>query len=317
MKLRVGVVLSMTALGLFGAAPAAEARIVTCGEVITEDTVVSNDLDCVTAGSALVIGADDVTLNLNGHTVTAEPDYNVNDGTGGILSEGNDGVVIRNGSVDTLAGFGAAILVTGANNRIANVSTAGYAALILRGPDNVVARTTIAGFRAVLEGDRLVARDSQFEASSYLAGSRQRVVRNTFVEVTFAGLNNVVRANTIRRATLDTTGSVFARNEVPDSADVTVVDVAGIENYVAYNTVTGGLGLRVLTGAAGNYLRGNVATANDVGITIQEPGNVLQSNVANDNVGLGIDAVPGVVDDGGNTATGNGDPRQCVGVACG
>ncbi len=39
---------------------------------------------------------------------------------------------------------------------------------------------------------------------------------------------------------------------------------------------------------------------------------MLQSNVANDNVGLGIDAVPGTVDDGGNTATGNGDPRQCV-----
>ncbi len=130
--------------------------------------------------------------------------------------------------------------------------------------------------------------------------------------MSFTGLNNVIRANRIERATLDTAGSIFARNRLAGGVDVT-----GRENYVAYNRVTGGAGLRVLTGATGNYLRGNVATFNDVGITVQEPGNVLQSNVANDNVGLGIDAVPGVIDDGGNTAAGNGDPRQCVGVVCG
>jgi hypothetical protein len=312
MKLRVGVVLSITTLGLVGAAPAAEARVVTCGEVITEDTVVSNDLDCETAGSALVIGADDVTLNLNGHTITANPDFEVSDGTSGIRSEGYDGVVVRNGDVDATGGFGTGVLVLGAGNRVANVSVTGDAALILRGPDNTVARTTAFGFGSVLEGDRLVARDSDFYGRISVTGERQRVLRNTFeVELILGGLNNVIRANTIDLASLETVGSIFLRNRAE------TVDVAGRENYVAYNTVTGGLGLRVLAGAPGNYLRGNVATANEVGITVSEPTNVLQSNVANDNVGLGIDAVPGVIDDGGNTAAGNGDPRQCVGVVCG
>jgi parallel beta-helix repeat protein len=280
--------------------------------VITEDTVVSNDLDCVTAGSALVIGADDVTLNLNRHTVTAEPDFDVSDGTSGIRSEGYDGVVIRNGYVDAGGGFGTGILVLGAGNRVVNVAATGYAALIVRGPDNVVAGVDTFGFGAALEGDRLLVRDSRFYGRTSVGGDRQRILRNRFeVEAIFAGLNNVIRANTIDWATLETVGSIFARNRAPR------VDVTGRENYVAYNTVRNGAGLRVLAGSTGNYLRGNVATANDVGITIQEPTNVLQSNVANNNVGLGIDAVPGTVDDGGNTAAGNGDPRQCVGVVCG
>ncbi len=309
--MKVRVALSIAAMGLMGAAPAAEARIVTCGEVITEDTVVSNDLDCVTSGAALVIGADDVTLNLNGHTITAEPDFSTGANTDGILSEQHDGVVIRNGYVEASTLYGTGILVTGAGNRIANISVTGSAALTVSGPDNVVARTTAVGIRGELVGDRFVARDSQFRFSAYLEGSRQRVVRNAVFEVTFVGVNNVIRANRIERAALDTVGSIFARNRTFG------VEVAGRENYVAYNTVTGGTGLRVLTGATGNYLRGNVATANEVGITVSEPTNVLQSNVANDNVGLGIDAVPGVIDDGGNTAAGNGDPRQCVGVVCG
>jgi len=31
---------------------------------------------------------------------------------------------------------------------------------------------------------------------------------------------------------------------------------------------------------------------------------------------LGIDSVRGVIDGGGNKASGNGDPRQCTHIAC-
>jgi hypothetical protein len=31
--------------------------------------------------------------------------------------------------------------------------------------------------------------------------------------------------------------------------------------------------------------------------------------------GLGIDAVPGVIDGGGNTTSGNGNPEQCTNVS--
>jgi hypothetical protein len=34
------------------------------------------------------------------------------------------------------------------------------------------------------------------------------------------------------------------------------------------------------------------------------------------NADLGIEAVKGVIDGGGNVAFGSGDPRECVNVAC-
>jgi hypothetical protein len=42
----------------------------------------------------------------------------------------------------------------------------------------------------------------------------------------------------------------------------------------------------------------------------------LTRNEARRNGGLGIFAVRGVIDGGGNRASGNGDRRQCVNVAC-
>ena len=65
---------------------------VSCGQLITESALVTNDLlDCL--GNGLVIGASGITLDLDGHTI---------DGTGlgvGILNNGFDDVTITNGFV--------------------------------------------------------------------------------------------------------------------------------------------------------------------------------------------------------------------------
>jgi parallel beta-helix repeat protein len=52
------------------------------------------------------------------------------------------------------------------------------------------------------------------------------------------------------------------------------------------------------------------------GIRVETPSATLTKNTANDNLDLGIDAVPGVVDGGGNRASGNGNPLQCLNVVC-
>ena len=47
------------------------ANHVTCGDVITTDTTLDSDLlDC--AGHGIVIGADNITLDLNGHTIDGD-----------------------------------------------------------------------------------------------------------------------------------------------------------------------------------------------------------------------------------------------------
>jgi parallel beta-helix repeat protein len=60
----------------------------------------------------------------------------------------------------------------------------------------------------------------------------------------------------------------------------------------------------------------NVADDGLIGIDVDFPGNVVARNEADDNDRLGIQAVPGTIDGGGNRARGNGDPRQCTIVVC-
>ncbi len=75
--------------------------------------------------------------------------------------------------------------------------------------------------------------------------------------------------------------------------------------------------------STGNQLIANVANANlDTGIVFYEDtpgdtaGNSLKTNTANRNQNHGIDAVVGTIDGGGNHASGNAIPPQCVNVTC-
>lgn len=66
----------------------------------------------------------------------------------------------------------------------------------------------------------------------------------------------------------------------------------------------------------------NVATRNrgdgpgEGGIVVDGTGNGLTRNVATGNAGVGIRAVAGTRDGGGNRAFDNGRQPQCSGVAC-
>ena len=109
-------------LSLASSADAKTAVPVSCGETITTDTKLANDLtDCPENG--IVIGADNITLDLNGHTIDGTfvpeqcpPDCESN----GVLSEGHERVTIKHGAVQE---FGSAIgIVDGAGHRIRRVS---------------------------------------------------------------------------------------------------------------------------------------------------------------------------------------------------
>jgi hypothetical protein len=54
----------------------------------------------------------------------------------------------------------------------------------------------------------------------------------------------------------------------------------------------------------------------DDGIDIERQLVTLTANKANANADLGIEAVAGVADGGGNKASGNGNPLQCLNVFC-
>jgi parallel beta-helix repeat protein len=81
-------------LGSGASAQAAKAVHVDCGDTITADTRLANDLlDC--PGIGVVIGADDITLDLNGHTIDGDGLADVE----GVSNIGHDGVAIEGGSI--------------------------------------------------------------------------------------------------------------------------------------------------------------------------------------------------------------------------
>jgi hypothetical protein len=102
----VGVAVFICSTALHGIAHAATA---TCGQVITQDTTLDADVGpCV--GNGIVIGANNITLDLNGHTVfgsltapTPGPGFS------GILVQGFSGIRIHNG---TVMGFGTGVTVS-------------------------------------------------------------------------------------------------------------------------------------------------------------------------------------------------------------
>jgi len=74
---------------------AASAAVLSCGQTITQSTVLENDLTGCT-NNGIVVGADNITLDLNGHTVAGTP--NSSD-RGGVVLVGRTGVTVKNGTV--------------------------------------------------------------------------------------------------------------------------------------------------------------------------------------------------------------------------
>ena len=134
----------------------------------------------------------------------------------------------------------------------------------------------------------------------------------------------------------------------PDTGGFGIILDGADRNKLDRNTVTGGRGPAILvltldapTASEDNLISrnivnsrqsdgiyvGNTATATVVerntangsgndGIHVDGPTTRLARNLANNNHNLGIEAVPGVTDGGGNHASHNGNPAQCTNVAC-
>jgi hypothetical protein len=77
-------------------------------------------------------------------------------------------------------------------------------------------------------------------------------------------------------------------------------------------------GFRVSEKARRTVLDANTAiAAGDDGFDIADRAATLTRNRAGRSSDLGIEAVRGVIDGGGNVARRSGDPRRCTHIACG
>ena len=380
---RIALAISLLAFPLAsatGGGVSAQTGGLSCGDTITVDTTLDRDLlNCPSNG--VVIGADGITLDLGGHTISGDGKpvrrcprrqiCNV-----GVANDGHDGVTVRNGSVGQ---FDSGVLVGRAReNRVLNISSSqntffGFvvfrsAQILVRDSsgsrniapdgdgmgvfeshdvrivDNSFRRNPGPGLHVQASSDNLI-KGNLFSRSSpalFLGGEgradrsdRNRVRGNRFVRNTAGvllgyGNRNVIARNQFSRdkdgiAIENARGNLVARNVILDARNSGIYlglndpPIGGGDNVVRRNLVrrSGGDGFKVRSTDQHSLLIGNLASrSGDDGFAVRSSSTKLVRNRAVGNDALGIKAVFGVIDGGGNLASGNGDYRQCMNVRC-
>jgi parallel beta-helix repeat protein len=351
-----------------------------CGDMITVDTTLDRDLsNCPNNG--IVIGADGITLDLGGHTISGDgklvrrcPRRQICDT--GIANDARAGVTIRNGSV---RGFGVGVAVGRAReNRVLDISSSqniffGFvvfrsAQILVRGSsgsrniapdgdgmgifeshdvrivDNSFRHNPGPGIHLQASTDNLIKGNliSHSSPGILLGGERKadradrnqvrrnRFVRNAAGVLLGRGNRNVIARNRLSRdgdgiAIENARGNRVALNVILDARKNGIYlglnepPIGGGDNVVRRNVVrrSGDDGFKVRSKDHHSLLQGNLARrSGDDGFDVESRSTKLARNRAVGNDDLGIEAVFGVIDGGGNLASGNGDPLQCLSVTC-
>ena len=370
-------------VGWFSAfgAERAEASHVACGDTITADTTLDSDLvNCPNNG--IVIGADDITLKLNGHLVdgdgTAAADCDPRNAIcdAGVVNDGHDGVTVMRGSVrDFAVGvlFGTTTPGRGRHNRVLGVSASRNQFLGLGIFSQVRGLVRNSSGNGSLDRDgvglglgdsrRVRILNSSFRHNPHNGintgkSSRSLIKGNVFsrngddgILVEGGARFRLTRNRFVRNGGGITLGpsnrSVVAHNRIVGGSDGIRVE-KGHDNLVAANLVVrtrhAGITLGIrdpFIGGQHNLVRGNVVRrshvdgivvvakdrnsallrnfvtrSGDDGFDVDSATTTLTANRARRNADLGIEAVFGVIDGGGNLASGNGNSLQCLNVTC-
>ena len=233
-----------------------------------------------------------MTLDLAGHTISGPGAYATQ--FAGVRVARHAGVTIEKG---TISGFQAGVVL--------DESTAGHLTR-LTARDNDQGINLAGGGGHVVDKNELYGngRDAiRLGLSSENLISKNEVTDNVFgIGVADFSARNVVQ-----------------KNDLHGNGAFGIAVFAGASgNLVEKNEVAGttGHGIQVSSDALGSSIVKNEVRASGLdGIHVESPTTSLTKNTAVRNADLGIFA-PGAVDGGGNQAGGNGNPAQCIGVAC-
>jgi parallel beta-helix repeat protein len=322
------VVLAAVCLALT-AGQASESHV-SCGDTITADTTLDSDLvDCPSNG--IVIGADDITIDLNGHTIDGddepfEPCREDEPCDIGVLNDGHDAVTIEGG---TVRDFGPGVVIVQAkSNRLRDVAAVGntfegivlFRSELTRVHGNSASRNGVGNSRpgiALIESDNNRITGNTMSRNGDLA---------LFMEASDHNLirNNKARGNPEDGMIIEGNRNEIVRNRLVRNGGgilITIVSRGGksVGNVVSRNVVRNARagGIAVDRVPKRTLVSGNLVVGSGrAGIIVGHRSTTITENRAVRNGGLGIRAVKGVIDGGGNRASGNGDPRQCVNVVC-
>lgn len=349
-----------------------------CGDTITTDTTLHKNLfNCPNNG--IVIGADNVKLNLNGHLIDGDgteasgcnPNAEVCDT--GIVDDGHDRVTVKHGRVREFGVgvlFGTSTAGRVRHNRVLGISSSRnlFFGFLLASSTRSLVRNSSGSGNLAPDGDgmglfavdHIRILDNSFRHNPgpgiHVADSTDNLIKGNLFSrngpaILIEADRNEVRGNRIIRGAgivvAPGNRNVIVRNRVFRARDGIAVE-KGRGNLVAHNLVVRARGAGIRLGVArpnlgsvntvvrGNLVRGsgrdgfvvlkkdkgslmkrNIARgAGDDGFDVESRLTKLARNRAVRNIDLGIEAVRGVIDGGGNIARHNGDPFQCTHIAC-
>jgi parallel beta-helix repeat protein len=220
-----------------------------CGQVITQNVVLTSNLDCADS-DGLIVGASDIVIDLNGHTISG-PDADSQEKTSskvGVMIPNMNNVVVQDG---TIHGFQAGILMTGSQN---------------------------------VEIKGIVSKDNQigaFSTGASIVNAHLSILMNN--QIGFAGHstqqatieNNILYQNTLAGITLvNSDNGVLTLNSITESGNGLYVDNQSNNNNVNFNNVllntidiNNANGLPVNTNA-NTFDQNNCMTSNPSGICV-------------------------------------------------
>lgn len=319
MKLGLSLVVLLAATIVAPAANATRGWSLACGEVVTTNVTLTKSMK--NCASGLVVGADNLTIDLNGYAIKG-----LANGTGvGIDVTGRTGITVKDGNISDFA----------EGVKLFNTSNSTVERLVIR---RAVTGIRLARTDNGTDSNQILdnkVRDSVDGIVAFGAAS-SRIADNTLSDLT--GIGIFCRDTFSSAAEIE--GNRAVRNDVGIRLQFCSASVA--ENVASNNAGAGifrtrsngptfrnvanrngGIGINVDDSPgliSGNLTQGN--TGHGLAIVDQIPENgpfyTVAFNLSNRNGGLGIMTnLTGVIDGGCNRARHNGDPAECKGVHCG
>jgi hypothetical protein len=227
-----------------------------CGDTITASTTLSADLGPC-GGNGVVIGADHVTLNLNGHRILGSG------GSTGVLS-GHTSVVVQNGAV---VAFASNIGLSGDSSRVVNLHVSGATAngIAVGGQNSVISGNRV--FGNGLNGIFGTGAGSQYTNNVLQSNVADGIaVNNASVISGNKALNNGsqgINLSNGARASMTVTNNIANGNHLngiaESGSDATVVTMSGNKAY--FNLQFGINGAPGVTDGGNNKAGGNANAA--------------------------------------------------------
>src|SRR5918993_2554933 len=220
-----------------------------CGQVITQNVILTSNMNCADS-DGLIVGASDIVIDLNGHTISG-PDADSQEKASskvGIMIPNMNNVVVQDG---TLQGFQAGILMTGSQN---------------------------------VELSNIISKDNQigaFSTGASIVNAHLSIFMNN--QIGFAGHstqqatleNNILFQNTLAGITLvNSDNGVLTLNSITESGNGLYVDNQSNQNNINFNNIllntidlNNANGLPVNTNA-NTFDQNNCMTSNPSGICV-------------------------------------------------